>query len=131
MSSSPTARTNCRKAARLSRGNRAFPQRLRTNPPLPAPTLLSLRLPGDLRDESLAAVYSAARCNHAADGGRDSGGPGGLPPVARFRVAAGGLPDHSGPDVLSWRQSGRDGVFGYRASRTKFRANPWPAADDL
>src|SRR5437899_12561200 len=100
MSSSPTARTNCRKAARLSRGTRAFPRCLRTSPPLPAPTLLSAPPPGDLRDESLAAVYSAARCSHAADGGRDFGGHGGLPPVARFRVAAGRLPDHSGPDVL-------------------------------
>src|SRR5437899_5630521 len=118
MSSSPTARTNCRKAARLSRGNRAFPRCLRTNPPLPAPTLLSPHPLGDLRDESLAAVYSAAGGNHAAVGGRDSGGPGGLPPVAGFRVAAGGLPDNSGPDVLSGRQPGRSGFFGSSAART-------------
>src|ERR1700756_302170 len=128
---SPTARINCRRAARSSRGNLLLPPCLRARALPPAPTLLSLLLPGDPRDESLAAVYSAARCNHAPDGRRDSGGTGGLPPVASFRASAGGLPHHSGADVLSRRQPGCDGLLGYRAARTQLRANPRLVADDL
>src|SRR5258705_2542018 len=128
---SPTARTNCKTAARLNRANPTSPSCPAARPPPPAPTLHSPRLRGDLRDESVAAVYSAARCNHAADGGRDSGGTGGLSPVARFRAASGGLPNHSGADVLSRRQPRRDGVFGHGAAGTQLRTNPRTVADDL
>src|SRR5258708_30805017 len=128
---SPTARTNCKTAARLNRANPAYPSRPAARAPPPATALHTPRPPGDLREESVAAVYSAARCNHAADGGRDSGGTGGVSPVARFRPASGGLPNHSGADVLSRRQPGRDGVFGHGAAGTQLRPNPRLAADDF
>src|SRR6266436_6255192 len=128
---SPTARTNCKTAARLNRANPAPPSRPGARAPPPAPILHTPRPRGDLRDESVAAVYSAARCNHTADGGRDSGGTGSLSPVARFRAASGGLPNHSGADVLSRCQPGCDVLFGHRAARTQLRANPRLAADDF
>src|SRR6516162_12316 len=104
MSWSLTARTNCKTAPRSSRGRapaarrvaiRALRQTIRIR--------LLLRPPGDLRDESFAAVYSAARRYHIADGWRHPGGAGGLPPVACLRTAAGRLSDHSSADVLSRR----------------------------
>ncbi len=57
------------------------------------------------RHEYFAAVYSAAHRDFAVDGGTAAGGHCGLPAVAHFRPAAGGLSDHPGGDVLSRRQS--------------------------
>src|ERR1700676_3562654 len=83
------------------------------------------------RDESFPAVYSAASGYHTADGGNRVGGDRGIPATAGFRAAASGLPNHTGFDVLSRRQSGSDGVLGNCPSGTRLRANPRPAANDL
>src|SRR5215469_13173387 len=90
-----------------------------------------LRPSGDPLDESFAAVYSTARCNHAADGWRDSGGVSGVPAAAGFGAPSGGLPHNSGCDVLSrWKPRG-NGLLGDRAARAQLWADSRLAPDDL
>src|SRR5207245_11448720 len=62
---------------------------------------------GDLRDESVTAVYSAAGCHHAADGRRPSGWVGGLPAIARLRLASSRLPYDSGANRSEERRVGK------------------------
>ena len=51
--------------------------------------------------------------------------------VAGFGSAAGRLPDHSDPDLLSGRESGSDDVVGDGAARKAVRAGAGLAADDV
>src|SRR5437879_6828626 len=85
----------------------------------------------DRRDESVAAVHSAADRHHALDGRRAARGLGCLPAVAHFCVAPGRLPYDSGSNVLPGCQSGSDGLFGYRAARAAVRPNPGTESDDF
>src|SRR6266705_2175234 len=88
------ARTNCRTAAE------SFPHPLvetmarvrgllRSRPPKAPdnPGARPVASPGDLRDESVTAVYSAAGRHHPADGRRPSRWLGRLPAIARLRLA--------------------------------------------
>ena len=88
-------------------------------------------MPEEMRDESVTAVYFAAGRDHAPDGRHSAGGLRGLPPASRFRSSAGRLPHHSGADVLSRRQPGRDGLLGHRAARAPVRPDSRPEPDDL
>src|SRR6266567_4563187 len=85
----------------------------------------------DRRDESVAAVHSAADRHHALDGRRATRGLGGLPTVAHLGFAPGRLPNHSGANVLSGCQSGSHGLLGHRAARAPVRPNSWAESDDL
>src|ERR1043166_9976545 len=63
-------------------------------------------------DESFTAVHSAACRHHVTDGWRVACGLRGLPAAARFRAAAGGLPDDPDSNVLSRRESRCYGFLG-------------------
>src|SRR6266852_5914238 len=142
MSWLPMGKTNCRTAARSMRRLRPQGQRARrmamapSNRPLDktvhrpalaraaARSLLSRATLRESRNESIQAVHFAASRHHAFDGGHFAGGLRGLPAVAGFRAAPGRLPNHTGADVLSRRQSGSDGVVRHGAAGTAI----WPAA---
>src|SRR5260370_9383429 len=77
----------------------------------------------DLRDEPVAAVYSAAGPHHSSDGRRPTRGLGRFPPVAYFSFASGRLPHHPGANILSGRQPRSNGFLGHRSSRAAVRPN--------
>src|SRR6266436_5733681 len=85
----------------------------------------------DRRDESVAAVHSAADRHHALDGRRVTRGLGGLPAVAHLGIAPSRLPNHSGTNVLSGGQPGSHGLIGHRAARAPVRPNSRAESDDL
>ena len=67
----------------------------------------------------------------AADGRIAAGRRGGLPAAAGVGVAASGLSDHPGRDVLPGRQPGRHGLLGDRSSRAPVRADARLESDDV
>ena len=77
------------------------------------------------------SVHPAAGRDVPADGGHPARGRRGLSPAAGLGVAAGGLPDDPGADVLSRRQPGRDGVVHHGAARAAVRPGARLEADDL
>src|SRR5438876_6009369 len=85
----------------------------------------------DRRDESVAAVHSAADRHHALDGRRAARGLGCLPAVAHLGAASGRLPNYSGTNVLSWRKSGSDGLLGHGTARAAVRPDSWLESDDF
>src|SRR5579859_1703796 len=88
-------------------------------------------IPQGSPNESIAAVYFAAGRHHTADGGDLVGGLRGLPAVARFGVTPSRLPNHSGADLLSGRQSGRYGFLGDRAAGAPVWPGSRPESDDF
>src|SRR2546422_9793778 len=122
-------RTNCRTAAKsfphplvetmawVRELLRSRPAKARDNPGArPAASR------GDLRDESVTAVYSAAGRHHPTDGRRRSRWVGRLPAIARLRLASSRLSDDSGANLLSQRQPGGHVLLGDRASRAAVRS---------
>src|SRR6202030_3265224 len=81
------------------------------------------------RNESVEALYSAARCHCAADGGDRVMRSRGLQTAAGLRAAAGRLPDDPVRHVLSWGQPGSDGLVGDGAARAAVRAGSRPQPD--
>src|SRR6266478_5800256 len=131
-------RTSCRTAAKSfphpSVETMARERELSRSRPAKAPDSPGARPAasrGDLRDESVTAVYSAAGRHHAADGRRPSRLVGRLPAFARLGIAASRLPDDSGENLLSRRQPGGHGLLGDRASGAPVRPEPWSEPDDL
>src|SRR5712692_11844472 len=86
---------------------------------------------GDLRDESVTAVYSAAGRHHPLDGRRPSCWLGGFQAIAHLGVAAGRLPYDPGANVLSRRQPRSNGFFGHGSSGAPIRTDSWLESDDL
>src|SRR5690348_16154815 len=86
---------------------------------------------GQSLNESLSYIYFAAGGHDLADGRDHAGGPLRLPLSAALGLARGRLSDHSGPDLLSGRQSRRDGLIGYRPARSAVRPNAGPQPDVL
>src|SRR5260370_31035281 len=85
----------------------------------------------DPRDESVAAVHSAAGRHHPPDGRRPSRGLGRFPAIAHLSVAASRLPHDPGTNVLSRRQPRSNGFFGHGPSRTPIRTDSWLESDDF
>ena len=81
--------------------------------------------------ESVPDIHSSARRDFADDGRSRARRHRCVPAVAGFGAAAGRLPDHSDPDVLSRRQPGSDGILGHCAARKAVRSGAGPDADDL
>ena len=138
---SSTARTSSRMAARsrprfpaetiAALKPRATPRRQvqarlhRRRPILPA---ANPEVPGD---ESVAAVYSAAGCHHAAYGCCLASGLCGLPSAPGVRASASRLSNHSNSDVLPRSEPRRGGLFGYRPARATVRSDPRLKPDDF
>src|SRR5580693_9885621 len=76
--------------------------------------------------ESFSSIYFATGSDVAVDGGDLAGGLCRLYSIACLGAARGGLPDDSGGDVLSGRQSGRDGVGSYRSAGAAVRPSARP-----
>src|SRR5258708_31601402 len=115
------ARTNCRMTAKwlprpLAVTQVLAAQALRNPPAKPHhnPKIRPAASGEDRRDESVAAVHSAADRHHALDGRRATRGLGRFPAVAHLTVAPGRLPNHSGTNVPSGGQPGSDGLLGHR-----------------
>src|SRR5712692_9139583 len=132
------ARTNCRM------GPRSIPARQTVR--MARAVVLHLRLPlkvphkrgarrkavrEDLRDESVAAVHSAAGRYHPLDGRRPSCWLGGFQAIAHLGVASGRLPYDPGSNVLSRRQPRSNGFFGHGSSGAAIRANSGLESNDL
>src|SRR5271157_848126 len=114
---SPTARTSCRGAAGLSRapalrapGQVRLTQVQVTQVPVTQVPVTQIQV--HPLHESLTDIHPPAGRDHVADGGRRSGGLGGIPAIAGLGAARGGLSYHSGRDVLSRRRSRGDGLVG-------------------
>src|SRR4051812_5687280 len=65
--------------------------------------------------EPLPSVYPTSGRDNPFDGGHSSCRIHRLSTASGFGPSPGRLPDHSGADLLSWRKSGRDGLFRDRA----------------
>src|SRR5258708_32914329 len=108
---------NCRKAT----------QPTRRTPTIRRVVATGRRMNG--RDESLAAVHSAAGRYHPPDGRRPSRGLGCFPAITHLAVAASRLPHDPGTNVLSRRQPRSNGFFGHGPSRTPIRTDSWVESD--
>src|ERR1700691_5970462 len=111
----------------MGRASSCAPTPLPASPPT---TRAKDRIKDKLR-ESFEAVHPAARRNFTVDGGNSASGRRGVFPVARLGAAAGRLSDASGTDVLSRRQSRRNGFGRYHPSRASVRASSRPEPDDI
>src|ERR1035438_6295188 len=89
------------------------------------------RQPGAKRLEPISAIYFTAGRDLVADGRNHAGRHRGIFPVARLRLAAGGLSHHSGADVLSWRQPRRDRHYRHGSTRKAVRPGARLEPDDL
>src|SRR5712692_3609243 len=135
---SSMARTNCRMGLRSIPAPRpvrmARVATLRLHLPLKVrhkPGALRTAMPEGPRDESVAAVHSAAGRHHPLDGRRPPRGLGRLPAIAYLRIASGRLPHDPGANVLSGRQPRSNGFFGHGSSGAPFRTNSWLESNDL
>src|SRR5438093_3929407 len=81
--------------------------------------------------EYLAAVHPSPCGNIAADGGSSARRSGCVSTTAGVGIAAGGLPDDTGRDVLSWRQPGSNVVLRNRSAGAPVRTSAWLEANDL
>ena len=81
--------------------------------------------------ESFSDIHCPAGSHFAVDGRDPAGRRRRLQAIAGVRAAGSGLSHHPGDHVLSGRESGRDGIVGYRAARTPVRPGARTAADDL
>src|SRR6202000_3316898 len=81
--------------------------------------------------KSIEAIYSSARGHLAHDGGHFSWWLCGVCVAAGVGVAAGGLSDDPGADVLSGRKPAGDGVLGDGSAGTAVRANTGAKPDDV
>src|SRR5262249_54070770 len=82
-------------------------------------------------NEYFAAIHSPACSNVVTDCRCPSGRRCCIQTVAGVGIAASGLSDHSGCDVLSRSEPGCDVVFGYRSTRTSVRTSPRFETDDV
>src|SRR5438128_226399 len=94
--------------------------------PVPATPML-----GQLLDESVSPIHTAPGRHFPADDWRSARRHCGVPATASFSLARGGLPDHPGDDVLSWRGPNRDGVLGNGAAGTPVRTGAGTEPDDV
>src|SRR5579862_2063599 len=75
-----------------------------------------------LRSEPIPDLHPEAGGHLTDDGGRGSGRVRSVPATSGVGAAAGRLPDHADPDVLSGRQPGGGDVLDHRAARKTVRA---------
>src|SRR5579863_1396363 len=83
------------------------------------------------KNEPVAAVHTAARRDQPLDGRADARRTGSLQTAAGIRAPGSRLPHDPSPDVLSGRESGRNGVFGDRPARADIRTNSRLESNDL
>ena len=86
---------------------------------------------GKASNESFPHLHPAPGGDHPADGGHSAGRRRGLPPVAGFRPAPGGLPHHPGAHLFPGGQPRRHGLLRHRAPGAPVRADAGAEADDL
>src|ERR1039458_4719460 len=84
-----------------------------------------------LAGESLTHLHPQAGGNIADDGGSGARRGDGLPATAGLGATAGGLPDHSSPDVLPGFEPGGGDVFDHGAARETVRPGARADADDV
>src|SRR5271170_4642793 len=87
--------------------------------------------PREFFDESIEAIYSSASGHLAPDGGHFACGICCVCAAARVGVAAGGLSDDSGADVLSGSEPGGDGFVGNGSAGTAVWADTGTEPDDI
>src|SRR5579859_3575699 len=137
------ARTNCRGAAKLSRGLRRL-RRLRTaHRGLRLGVTAGTSGPPEFRvltvaefqwrqvHESFTVIHSSSGRDHAPDGRRAAGGLGCIPATASLGAAGSRLPNDPGGDVLSGSRSGGDGLVGDFPVGAAIRPGARPDPDDF
>src|SRR5271170_7814854 len=87
--------------------------------------------PREFFDESIEAIYSSASGHLAPDGGHFACGICCVCAAARVGVAAGGLSDDSGADVLSGGEPGGDGFVGNGSAGAAVWADTGTEPDDI
>src|ERR1700719_3595876 len=83
------------------------------------------------RNEHIQAVYFTAGRHHIDDGGDLAGGLRGLSAVAGLGAATSRLPDHSGADLLSRCQPGRNGIVRDGTAGAAVWPGSGPESDDV